>query len=45
MEEELEISRKTIRKILLEGLGKQKISARFVLQYSTDEQKDLRLQF
>jgi hypothetical protein len=44
MEEELEISRETIRKILLENLGKRKISARFVPHCLADEQKTLRLQ-
>jgi hypothetical protein len=43
MEEELEISRETIRKILMEDLGKRKICAGFVPHCLTDEQKALRL--
>jgi hypothetical protein len=44
MEEELEISRETIRSFLVEDLGKRKICARFVPHYLADEQKALRLQ-
>jgi hypothetical protein len=44
MEEELEISRETIRRILVEDLGKLMICARFVPHCLTDEQKTLRLQ-
>jgi hypothetical protein len=44
MEEELEISRETIRKILVEDLGKWKIYERFVPQCLTDEQIAIRLQ-
>jgi hypothetical protein len=44
VEEELEISRETIRIILVEDLGKLKICARFVLHCLTDEKKALRLQ-
>jgi hypothetical protein len=39
MEEELEISRETIRKILMEDLGKRKNCASFVPRCLTDEQK------
>jgi hypothetical protein len=44
MEMELHISRETIRKILMEDLGKRKICPRFVPHCLTDEQKALRLQ-
>jgi hypothetical protein len=44
MEEELEISRETIFKILMEDLGKRKIWVTFVPHCLTDEQKALRLQ-
>jgi hypothetical protein len=44
MEKELEISRETTRKILMEDLGKQKICTRFVPHCLADEQKPLRLQ-
>jgi hypothetical protein len=44
MEEELEISRETTHKILVEVLGKRKICARFVRHFLADEQKSLRLQ-
>jgi hypothetical protein len=44
MEEELEISRETIRSFLVEDLGKRKICARFVPHYLADEHNALRLQ-
>jgi hypothetical protein len=44
MEEELEISRETIRRLLVEDLGKQKICSRFIPHCLTDEQQVLRLQ-
>jgi hypothetical protein len=44
MEEELEIIREIVRKILLKYLGKRKICARFVPYCLADEQKTLRLQ-
>jgi hypothetical protein len=43
MEEELEISRETIRKILMKDLGKRKICAWFVPHCLADEQKALSL--
>jgi hypothetical protein len=43
MEEELEFSRETIRKILTEDVGKQDIFARFVPHCSTEERKTFRL--
>jgi hypothetical protein len=44
MEEILKISRETVHKILVEGLGKQKISTRFIPHCLANEQKALRLQ-
>jgi hypothetical protein len=44
MEEEFEISREIIRKILMEDLGKRKICVGFVQRCLTDEQKALGLQ-
>jgi hypothetical protein len=44
MEEKLEISRETIRKISLDDLHKREICARFVLHCLSDEQKSLRLE-
>jgi hypothetical protein len=44
MEEELEIIRETISKILVEDLGKMKICAGFVPYSLTAEQKAFRLQ-
>jgi hypothetical protein len=44
MEEELEISRETICKILAEGLRKREICSRFVPHCMTDVKKALRLQ-
>jgi hypothetical protein len=43
MEEELEISKETIRVILVEDLGKREICAKVVLHCLADEQKALRL--
>jgi hypothetical protein len=44
MKEGLEISRETIRKILMEDLGRWKICASCVPHHLTDEQKAVRLQ-
>jgi hypothetical protein len=44
MEEELEVCRETIHKILVENLGERKICAGFIRHSLTDEQKALRLQ-
>jgi hypothetical protein len=44
MEEILEISRETIHKILVEGLGKRKIYTRFIPDCLADEERALRLQ-
>jgi hypothetical protein len=44
MEDTFKISRGTIRKILMEDLGKRKICATFVPHSLTDKQKALRLQ-
>jgi hypothetical protein len=44
MKEELEISRETIFRILVEDLGRRKICARFVPYCVTDERKALRMQ-
>jgi hypothetical protein len=43
-EEELEIGRERIRKILVEDFGKRKVCARFVPHSLMDEQKVLKLQ-
>jgi hypothetical protein len=44
IQEILQISREIIDKILVEGLGKQKICTRYIPHCLTDEQKALRLQ-
>jgi hypothetical protein len=44
MENELEISRETIRKIIVEDIGKLEICARFVLHCLPNVQKAVRLQ-
>jgi hypothetical protein len=44
MEEELEISRETVRRILVQDIGKRKMNAWFVPRCLTDEQEAVRLQ-
>jgi hypothetical protein len=43
MEEELDVSRETLHRVLVGDFGKQKFSTLFILHCLTDEQKALRL--
>jgi histone-lysine N-methyltransferase SETMAR len=43
MAEELNLDRETVRKILTEDLGMRKVSAKFVPQFFSDDQKERRL--